>query len=587
MVPSYCEEPSVVRRTLLSAVLQRYPGKRVTLLIDDSPDPGDHEAARLLASARALPGEVQALLEKPARRVHEMQQSLTRARTGDSISLAESTTQLMGLNAELAAWFDALASEHPCNDHADRFFVNRFLLPCAQDLRDAEAALANALKSGALPSADELQSRLDVLAAHFDVETGSFERKTYENLSHEPNKAMNLNSYIGLMGDRYAETVRGGAVYLEPNAEGGIEIPDADFLITLDADSVLAPEYSQSLIDLLTQSGHERWGIAQTPYSAFPDPPGELERIAGATTDIQYLLHQGFSACDGAFWVGANAVLRKAAIDELRTERLERGFIVPEYIRDRTVIEDTESSVDLVSRNWTLYNHPERLAWSATPDDFGALTIQRQRWANGGLIILPKLLRHLKRRFLSAEAFVRCHYLVSIALVNVALLTLLLHPFEHALRSPWLPLAAVSYFFLYARDLMHVGYRLGDAGRVYGLNLLLTPVNLAGVWASLRQAATGRKAPFRRTPKIVDRTAVPASILVSHFVLGAACVTRVAFDIHAGFWIHALFVAFNTGLLVWAFVRYIGVREAFEDLRAQLAPESTPDDEWRSAVDRA
>ena len=33
----------------------------------------------------------------------------------------------------------------------------------------------------------------------------SFERKQYVSLSHEANKAMNLNSYIGLMGGRYRE----------------------------------------------------------------------------------------------------------------------------------------------------------------------------------------------------------------------------------------------------------------------------------------------------------------------------------------------------------------------------------------------
>ncbi|TMH25800.1 MAG: hypothetical protein E6H63_14345, partial [Betaproteobacteria bacterium] len=61
------------------------------------------------------------------------------------------------------------------------------------------------------------------------------------------------------------------------------------------------------------------------------------------------------------------------------------------------VIEDTESSIDLINRGWQLYNYPERLAFSATPADFGALLIQRRRWANGGLIILPKLLRYLVR----------------------------------------------------------------------------------------------------------------------------------------------------------------------------------------------
>ena len=43
------------------------------------------------------------------------------------------------------------------------------------------------------------------LAWTFTAELSSFERKQYVSLSHEPNKAMNLNSYIGLMGGSYRE----------------------------------------------------------------------------------------------------------------------------------------------------------------------------------------------------------------------------------------------------------------------------------------------------------------------------------------------------------------------------------------------
>jgi hypothetical protein len=50
-------------------------------------------------------------------------------------------------------------------------------------------------------------------------------------------------------------------------------------------------------------------------------------------------------------------------------------------IADRTIIEDTESSIDLIVRGWSLYNYPSRLAYSATPADFGSLLIQRRRWA--------------------------------------------------------------------------------------------------------------------------------------------------------------------------------------------------------------
>src|SRR3989442_14260082 len=85
-------------------------------------------------------------------------------------------------------------------------------------------------------------------------------------------------------------------------------------------------------------------------------------------------------------------MIRKDALEEIVEVRQERGFEVRVFIHDRTVIEDTESTVDLRQRGWQLYNYPERMAFSATPPDFGALLIQRRRWANGGFPFLPKLL---------------------------------------------------------------------------------------------------------------------------------------------------------------------------------------------------
>ena len=87
----------------------------------------------------------------------------------------------------------------------------------------------------------------------------------------------------------------------------------------------------------------------------------------------------------------------EAALEDIVESARERGLEVRQYIQDRTVIEDTESSIDSSRRGWPLHNYPERLAYSATPPDYGALIVQRRRWANGGLIILPKLLRYLGR----------------------------------------------------------------------------------------------------------------------------------------------------------------------------------------------
>ena len=59
---------------------------------------------------------------------------------------------------------------------------------------------------------------------------------------------------------------------------------------------------------------------------------------------------------------------------EVRPEiKLERvgGFEIRRYVQDRTVLEDTESSINLATHGWRLVNYPERLRYSATPPYFG------------------------------------------------------------------------------------------------------------------------------------------------------------------------------------------------------------------------
>ena len=68
IVPSYREDASVIRQTLLSAALQEYPAINVVLLIDDPPNPDDPHQLALLESARALPGEINDLLQAPRER---------------------------------------------------------------------------------------------------------------------------------------------------------------------------------------------------------------------------------------------------------------------------------------------------------------------------------------------------------------------------------------------------------------------------------------------------------------------------------------------------------------------------------------
>jgi hypothetical protein len=239
-------------------------------------------------------------------------------------------------------------------------------------------------------------------------------------------------------------------------------------------------------------------------------------------------------------------------------------------VQDRTVIEDTESTLDLVRRGWRLHNHPERLAYSATPPDFGALVIQRRRWACGGLLILPKLFRQvLSGRGCGggpAAFAIRFHYLASLAYGPVAVLLMLLYPFDDALGGIWLPLTALPYFLAYGRDLAAIGYRWRDLGEVYALNLLLVPIHLAGAMASLRQALTGRKTPFRRTPKVDGRTGAPKPFVLVAWGLPVWCGMGAVFDLWLGNALHAAFAGLNGALFGYAATVFVEPRNSLEDL---------------------
>jgi cellulose synthase (UDP-forming) len=580
LVPSYKEEIAVVRETLLSAALQEYPHRRVVLLIDDPPTPSAAQDRSALLAARRLPGELQSLLDRARAPLRSALRGVeARARAGE-LDGEQETRQLALLYAWTAAWFNSQADSEALRDHSYSLFVEMCLRQPSARHAEMAAQLRDLLSEGGpYPQTDELLRHYRRLDALFAVRLSSFERKRHASLSHAPNKAMNLNSYIGLMGRHLAprHTEHGLALDDVLPADAKLHVPNADYILTLDADSLLEPNYTARLVHLLEDPRNAGVAVAQTPYSAVPGAKHQTERVAGATTDLQYLIHPGFTAHGATYWVGANAVLRKCALDEIASSVLDErtGYTHTRYIQDRTVIEDTESSIDLVKRGWQLFNYPARLAYSATPPDFGALVVQRRRWANGGLLILPKLVGLLVRRRARdtgmLHGFMRAHYLISIATVNAGLVVLFLVPFAPWYANVWLPLTALPYFALYTRDLRLAGYHRRDVLRVYALNLLLVPVNLGGVLKSLQQAITGRPTPFKRTPKVSGRTSAPPTYILLPHLWMLFLVFGSLWSFVEGRPLQGTASALNGVLLVYAIGAFVGWRHVWEDLVAQVS----------------
>jgi cellulose synthase/poly-beta-1,6-N-acetylglucosamine synthase-like glycosyltransferase len=575
LVPSYQEERGVIYMTLLSIALQEFPDMNVVLLIDDPPKPRYKGPYKRLQDARALPGEIESLLDHPRRRFEEALEGFDRRTAVTPQAWKNEILTLAGHYEYAETWLKELILAEQPSDHNEQFFGTYVLGQLRADL----ALTGTALRKAADDAPERLQHAMVAqlyrrLVWTFKASLTSFERKSYVSLSQDANKAMNLNSYIGLMGrELIATDSPAGRTLVDAGTRTpNMVVRDTDYVMTVDADSVILPEYALRLVYLLEQPENTRMAVAQSPYSAFPGARTRIERIAGATTDLQHIIHQGMTYHGASFWVGANAVLRKAALMDIETVDYSGGYPVRRYISDRTVIEDTESTIDLAANGWTLHNYPERLAYSATPPDFGSLCIQRHRWANGGLLIIPKLKRAMRMRRRRGERtgitelLLRLNYMASVFWSSLCVLLLMVFRFDGHLLTPLTYVIAIPYFLAMAVDLRYCGYRATDAIRIYGFNLLLLPVNLLGSLASVVQALTGSKGQFMRTPKVKNRTVPGFTFVVLPYILVAVSAYTFIGAYNHNMWGDAVFAAINAVLAAYAIVVFVGLRTSLVDI---------------------
>lgn len=576
LIPSYREEQRVLRMTLLSAVLARYGMRRAVVLLDDPP------GSASLAESRAVIEEVRELVAAPMVELRRSAAEFFAARAEGRAEVATERARLETAYRDAAQWLDRLADRlaaqiEPAFRHVDGFFVRNVVEALAAQYRSEAAAVAT--RAGNL---ETLAAGFEAISVLFCTEIEWFERKRYANLSHAPNKAMNLNAYLSLLGGGYVAEQRGATLVLrnsgEDEGDGVIHVPASKYVLTLDADSVILPEYVATLAAIAEREPDA--GVIQTPYHSFPDSPSAVERIAGATTDIQYLVHQGSSQFDAAYWVGANALLRLSALDRIKRESDEDGRIVDVFVQDKTLIEDTGSTVDLMEIGFKVRNHFAPLAYSSTPADFGSLAIQRQRWSNGGLIIFPQLLAQYAaspgRLRRSVELFLRSHYLLSPLVGNIAILLLMLVSLADARYLVLTPLAMLPYFVLYGLDLKSKGYKLRDLFAVNALNLILLPVGLAGVIASIGQMLTGKKGAFWRTPKVAGRTRVAYPYIVANVALFALMGFYTVQGAVDGEWMATLLPAGSLALYAFGLTVFIGWGNMLDDLGSALTEAARP-----------
>ncbi|MDP9351050.1 MAG: glycosyltransferase family 2 protein, partial [Chloroflexota bacterium] len=117
LVPSYKEDPRVVRQTLLSAALQDHPRKRIVLLIDDPSNPKSIEDAEGLRTTRQMVANLRALFGTEADRCQEALDAFRKRVTRERFDPRVETEDFAQRLRVVVWWLDRQAALYGPDDH--------------------------------------------------------------------------------------------------------------------------------------------------------------------------------------------------------------------------------------------------------------------------------------------------------------------------------------------------------------------------------------------------------------------------------------------------------------------------------------
>ena len=165
------------------------------------------------------------------------------------------------------------------------------------------------------------------------------------------------------------------------NLNNALAQTNGDFILQLDADHVPLPYILDRLLGYMDDP---RVAFVQAPQNFYNNEAfgTHLNRDTGRLLTDQniffYAIQPGKSRLNAAFFCGSCAVLRRDAIDDI-------GGVAA-----LTITEDIESSLLMHARGWKSAYHNETLAYGLAPRTFAGFSVQRSRWAKGGMQMLRK-----------------------------------------------------------------------------------------------------------------------------------------------------------------------------------------------------
>jgi cellulose synthase (UDP-forming) len=178
---------------------------------------------------------------------------------------------------------------------------------------------------------------------------------------------------------------------------------EGEFILTLDADHILKPQFLQRVVPYFYTFNLElgkyisnRVAFVQTPQDFHNLPKGDP---FGHSAHLFYgPIQQGKDGLNAAFYTGTNAILRREALMSVGIKRFSRKlrrnqeyldqFELIGALATNSITEDMNTAMHLHANGWQSVYHNELLAEGLAPDDLGSTLKQRLRWAQGTIQVL-------------------------------------------------------------------------------------------------------------------------------------------------------------------------------------------------------
>lgn len=163
------------------------------------------------------------------------------------------------------------------------------------------------------------------------------------------------------------------------NLNNALAQTDGEFILTLDADHVPAPDLIDQVLGFFRDYRVGAVQTAQDFYNldSFQHRMNWKTRAGWQQQELFFsVIQPGKDSYNAAFYCGSPAILRRSALNQID------GFAT------ETITEDMHTGLRLQKKNWKVLYHNKTLAYGLAPQTFIGFSTQWQRWGAGCMQVL-------------------------------------------------------------------------------------------------------------------------------------------------------------------------------------------------------